>query len=666
MFSPLMSPAMTPQSVFTAASSLPASTYMASGSLVSPADFFSPLGSPAMMPQFHDEASAAAYHQQQLQNRASLQGLVDQTRALGFDASGLTTLGYGSPVIAPQTGVSPRLGPTTSGADAGQGTATGSGRRGAGSSKKTRPSPLLKPTPDGQLRRKKATGNDRRSSSISSATGNRSNTNSPFLGPTQASNGRSLVATSTSVNGNGSSAKTSASDSQKTSSPDEQMAINGAINTPSPVDLAMHDASTTSQQQHQLHTTALTNTYQHELMGPPPLPSTSASASRRQSLNGNVGSEQMNPVTPASFMNLPADFDMTTLSSLQPVLPALQSALGKTKGQDLSTVVASASTSEQESTSGPSKKASALVPIAPAPPAASAESKPKVPKLLPRTASNSSSNADASTSGSATPTAPVISSGTSATITSTAKGKARAVHASTAAAEKKATGKTKKSPKVVGTTKIKSLLPGGECTCCQALCSLTKEGEFADSVIVELAGVAPDDVSRLSSKSNYQNIVEGKGDLIGLNASAVAAMSTGGADVRRTSHKAAEQKRRDSLKARFEDLRVLLPPIAMSADERRPGEGNVGGQRNGTLDPNNPNKGVSKVALLRRSNEYIGMLLERVERRDLAIKHMREKVRKMRSELGLPDEESEEEVPGLDLDNIDRDEREAGTMAFCE
>ncbi|KAA1086197.1 hypothetical protein PGTUg99_019817 [Puccinia graminis f. sp. tritici] len=76
----------------------------------------------------------------------------------------------------------------------------------------------------------------------------------------------------------------------------------------------------------------------------------------------------------------------------------------------------------------------------------------------------------------------------------------------------------------------------------------------------------------------------------------------------------------------FEDLRHILPPIQWNekeegqAQERRPGEGNVGGQRSvNAFDPLNPNKGMSKVALLRRSNEYILRLKERLKRRDGAI-----------------------------------------------
>ncbi|KAM0755009.1 hypothetical protein T439DRAFT_127185 [Meredithblackwellia eburnea MCA 4105] len=177
-------------------------------------------------------------------------------------------------------------------------------------------------------------------------------------------------------------------------------------------------------------------------------------------------------------------------------------------------------------------------------------------------------------------------------------------------------------------------------------------------------------MARLASKSNYQNIMDGRGDIIGLDATQVSALNANqgaGADTRRTSHKAAEQKRRDSLKLCFEELRMILPPIAPSApdEEKRPGEGNVGGQRSGSVDPTNPNKGVSKVALLRRSNEYVGMLHDRIDRRDLAIEALRASLREARSRLGET-EEAEIDIEGLDLDHIDKDERAAGTMAFYE
>lgn len=139
----------------------------------------------------------------------------------------------------------------------------------------------------------------------------------------------------------------------------------------------------------------------------------------------------------------------------------------------------------------------------------------------------------------------------------------------------------------------------------------------------------------------------------------------GGVDPRRTSHKAAEQKRRDSLKLCFEELRQILPPLAQAINEedRRPGEGNVGGQRGGSVDPENPNKGVSKVALLRRSNEYVGILDDRIERRDRAIEALRFALMELRTRSG---ESGGDGVDGFDLDQLDKGEKMAGTMAYYE
>jgi len=115
--------------------------------------------------------------------------------------------------------------------------------------------------------------------------------------------------------------------------------------------------------------------------------------------------------------------------------------------------------------------------------------------------------------------------------------------------------------------------------------------------------------------------------------------------VRKTSHKAAEQKRRDSLKTTYDDLRRLLPPIALPT--------------NGDIDPNSitsplfhptapllpgalpprgppkaggegPNKGVSKLQLLICGNEYIRLLKARVDRRDDEIAKLRKEIKRLR------------------------------------
>ncbi|KAJ1677651.1 hypothetical protein EV182_005715, partial [Spiromyces aspiralis] len=67
-----------------------------------------------------------------------------------------------------------------------------------------------------------------------------------------------------------------------------------------------------------------------------------------------------------------------------------------------------------------------------------------------------------------------------------------------------------------------------------------------------------DPIARLSTKSNYQNILEGKSDELGLKYSFDL---FSGLEQRRTSHKQAEQKRRDCLKSCFEALKSKLPDL---------------------------------------------------------------------------------------------------------
>ncbi|WVW83438.1 hypothetical protein I302_105459 [Kwoniella bestiolae CBS 10118] len=119
---------------------------------------------------------------------------------------------------------------------------------------------------------------------------------------------------------------------------------------------------------------------------------------------------------------------------------------------------------------------------------------------------------------------------------------------------------------------------------------------------------------------------------------------------RKTSHKAAEQKRRDSLKAGFDELRLLLPPINVEALDPESGEPIPGSSaprllpKSSLVPDDNPNRGVSKVALLRFGNEYIERLKERVDRRDDYIERLREEVRKLRvtnDEVDLNDEEED-------------------------
>ncbi|QRW18919.1 helix loop helix DNA-binding domain protein [Rhizoctonia solani] len=164
------------------------------------------------------------------------------------------------------------------------------------------------------------------------------------------------------------------------------------------------------------------------------------------------------------------------------------------------------------------------------------------------------------------------------------------------------------------------------------------------------SGLTAEAIAHLSTKSNYQNTLEGRAVALGINPS--SSNSSYGPDGRKTSHKAAEQKRRDSLKAGFDDLRLLLPPITLSAcAELDPGAAPPRGPpRNVPGGEDNPNRAVSKLALLRFSNEWIVKLGRRVERRDSAIEELKKEIQMLREQLGpnadLP--------PGCDLDaNID-------------
>ncbi|KAF9652606.1 hypothetical protein BDM02DRAFT_2797038 [Thelephora ganbajun] len=133
--------------------------------------------------------------------------------------------------------------------------------------------------------------------------------------------------------------------------------------------------------------------------------------------------------------------------------------------------------------------------------------------------------------------------------------------------------------------------------------------------------------------------------------------------IKKTSHKDAEQKRRDSLKTSFDDLRLLLPPIPLPSEE-----GSLEPLLPGAMPPRGPprpgggpNTSVSKLQLLRYGNDYIRLLKGRVERRDVEIEKLRTEVRRLR--LLVPDG-----VDGggsnLDLDiDLDAYEKEESTMS---
>jgi len=127
--------------------------------------------------------------------------------------------------------------------------------------------------------------------------------------------------------------------------------------------------------------------------------------------------------------------------------------------------------------------------------------------------------------------------------------------------------------------------------------------------------------------------------------------------IKKTSHKDAEQKRRDSLKTSFDDLRLLLPPVPLPSEE-----GSLEPLLPGAMPPRGPprpgggpNTTVSKLQLLRYGNDYIRVLKGRVERRDVEIEKLRAEVRRLRL---LAPEGIDGGPSSLDLDfDLDAHER---------
>ena len=128
--------------------------------------------------------------------------------------------------------------------------------------------------------------------------------------------------------------------------------------------------------------------------------------------------------------------------------------------------------------------------------------------------------------------------------------------------------------------------------------------------------------------------------------------------IKKTSHKDAEQKRRDSLKTSFDDLRLLLPPVPLPSEEAglEPVLPGAMPPRGPPRPGGGPNTTVSKLQLLRYGNDYIRVLKGRVERRDVEIEKLRTEVRRLR--LLVP-EGVDGGASNLDLD-LELDAHEKG------
>lgn len=129
----------------------------------------------------------------------------------------------------------------------------------------------------------------------------------------------------------------------------------------------------------------------------------------------------------------------------------------------------------------------------------------------------------------------------------------------------------------------------------------------------------------LATRSNYQNLMEGKAAALGI---AFSSTIKSGLEIRRTAHKAAEQKRRDSLKEWFDRLRrevdegyvkKNVTPPAPSVDDGESSKGDEDG------------KPLSKVLLLKYAYEYISLLKSNIEQRDQRILQLEQQLNNNRN-----------------------------------
>jgi hypothetical protein len=126
-----------------------------------------------------------------------------------------------------------------------------------------------------------------------------------------------------------------------------------------------------------------------------------------------------------------------------------------------------------------------------------------------------------------------------------------------------------------------------------------------------------DAAKALEAKSNYQNLREGKTDVLGIKFSPGI---NAGLENRRSAHKKAEKRRRDSLKDWFNKLREEIVTDMDEDDNSSEDEGSV--SKDGSQD-----KTISKLAVLSKTCDYMKRLKEELKKRDDHIASLEEKLK---------------------------------------
>nr|CAG8443911.1 13422_t:CDS:2 [Entrophospora candida] len=180
----------------------------------------------------------------------------------------------------------------------------------------------------------------------------------------------------------------------------------------------------------------------------------------------------------------------------------------------------------------------------------------------------------------------------------------------------------------------------------------------------KLPGVLADEVAeQLAEKSNYRSILEGTAQSLGISYSSDVHSSL---ESRRTTHKAAEQKRRDSLKKSFDELKKVVPLNLSGNSNDTNSNNNNNSSDSVNVDKNNSKNGeninattknVSKLFLLKRAHDHIVELQRENDEKDDMIKKLQYEVESLK---GIKRQKTEEKIEIFenngDLKTFDREE----------
>lgn len=141
-----------------------------------------------------------------------------------------------------------------------------------------------------------------------------------------------------------------------------------------------------------------------------------------------------------------------------------------------------------------------------------------------------------------------------------------------------------------------------------------------------------DAAKALESKSNYQNLREGKTDVLGIKFSPGI---NAGLENRRSAHKKAEKRRRDSLKDWFNKLREEIVHDVDAILDDADDFDDDGATEVSSSNDNSQDKSISKLAVLSRTCDYMKRLKTELKKRDEQIASLEEKLKLSNNRITL-------------------------------